>query len=1137
MNEQTIEMQIHAKAQEALQSLNKLTSQLTGVEKKIDGVKTTIDKVSTTKAKNEMNNLNNSIEKASKSMEKFKSLFTFVGAKRLTKTALGWINEGIDYTEQLNLFNVVFDNVEKNGKTMYSNLGKEAIRYQNKLNEAFGTNKTQTLYMQGIYQSMGETVNIPEKYASIMSETSTKLTYDLASLFNKQETATAEAIRAGIFAGQTKPLRAYGIDVTQMSMQPILDSLGITDRTVKEMSQAEKEILRYLATLQQARNAMGDLANTIESPSNQLKVFRQQLVESKVAMSSLFIGGLANILPYANAFLMVVKEVSKAIADMFGIELKDYNTGIASQEGIYDGIEESADNASKAVKELKRQTFGWDEIHNINEDKDNGSGTGISGGIDQRLLDAIKGYDNGMDKVRMKASQIRDDIMKWLGFTKEIDPLTGEVSFKYQGIKKTLSNMWDSFKGLSTQGKILVGLGLVTGAVKLWNTGKKLNTTFGNTGLTKVTKSLISPMSSLFNWMKLGVQVNGNLTTGIKDGIQAWREQNILVTNADGSLNKWKATMNGAKVAVQGLITGALGLYTVYESMKNLSTEGANLVNVLGLVTGSLGTIASGVQIGSIFGTTGAVIGGVTGSILALISACQGYQTEVQKSASATKEALKPLDEYNASLKEQFDQIEKNYSQQSLMTGINEALVAELDNIVEANGRVKSGYEERANYIVSQLNSAYGLEIQIIDGVIQKYDEQKQKISEIIAKKKEEIATNLASEKYELAIKTQTEAYNNLAKAEGLHSLAQQEVKEYEEKLREDFEKTNETLLGKKYTFEEYLELMSKSDKNYKELIQSERETQASLYDSQNSYAETQEAILTYEGILTASANNDVEAIEYLTSKVLTNHDKQKTSYLNLAKEAKTSFDTQLKLAKEQGIEITDTVVSQAESRYMQVASILANEVKTVEDITPDYVQAWGFLAENSENTFLTYFKKLPQDVQTQVVDQMYDKGYNISQNLQNGISSINPTILINADTSSAEYRINGLMDRIREKNNTLLGILGINVKKDGGIYSNGSWKDIPQYANGGVPSHGSMFVAGEHGAEIVGHINGKTEVLNQSQIANAIYNAVASAMSQYSGQASEIDVHVHTDEGTVIDRIEQRTKQTGQFPFTIPSY
>ena len=46
------------------------------------------------------------------------------------------------------------------------------------------------------------------------------------------------------------------------SLQPILDSLGI-DKQVKEMSQAEKEILRYLATMKQAQIAMGDLANTI----------------------------------------------------------------------------------------------------------------------------------------------------------------------------------------------------------------------------------------------------------------------------------------------------------------------------------------------------------------------------------------------------------------------------------------------------------------------------------------------------------------------------------------------------------------------------------------------------------------------------------------------------------------------------------------------------------------------------------------------------------------------------------------------------------------------------------------------------------------------------------------------------------
>ena len=226
--------------------------------------------------------------------------------------------------------------------------------------------------------------------------------------------------------------------------------------------------------MKQAKIAMGDFANNLESPSNQMKIFKQQLVETKVALTSLFIGTFANIMPYANAFLMTIKEISKAIATMFGIELKDYNTGIASQEGIYDGIEDSANGASKAVKELRRQTLGFDEIHNINENKDNNSGTSVNGGIDQRLLDAIKGYDNGMDKVRMKATEIRDKWMEILGFTKNTNEETGEVYFTYGGVSKTLEGVFNWFKKLNTQGKIFGGLGIAIGITKVFNIGQKL---------------------------------------------------------------------------------------------------------------------------------------------------------------------------------------------------------------------------------------------------------------------------------------------------------------------------------------------------------------------------------------------------------------------------------------------------------------------------------------------------------------------------------------------------------------------------------------------------------------------------------------------------------------------------------------
>ena len=918
---------------------------------------------------------------------------------------------------------------------------------------------------------------------------------------------------------QTKPLRSYGIDVTQQTLQPILESLGIDDRTVKQMTQAEKEILRYIATLKQGQIAMGDLANTIESPSNQLKVFRQQLVETKVAISSLFMGTFAYVLPYFNAFLMVIKEISKAIADMFGIELRDYNSGIASNEDAYAGIADSADSATESVKELKRQTLGFDQINNINENKDSGNdGSNLVGGIDQRLLDAIEGYDNGMESVRMKATQIRDSIMEWLGFTKEIDPLTGEVSFKYEGIDKTLSNFWNWFKKLNTQGKIFVGLGIVAVVSKLFSGVKKLTSVLGSSGLFKAVKNLLSPMSDLVQNISLFTTAAGargltginKLTEGVKRGTQAWKD-NLT------AMDRVKTMLVGAT----GLVIG-FGL--VGDAMENVSNEGWSLGNSLQTVVGGLSSIAGGALIGSAFGTWGSIIGGAVGAVGTLISALQGYETEIDK-----------INEYNTTLMTQFDEIETKYNEMEFSTDVHQALFDELDALVESNGKVKEGYEERAQFIITTLNNAYGLEIEMIDGVIQQYSKQKQAIQEVINKKKTEIATNMAVEKYELALKEQTNAYNNLTKAQKDYNDAQKEVETFEKRLKKAWEESSEARKKQYNSYEAFVKAMTEDDYKYQKAIKNEQEMKKALDESQKSYDATQEAIMIYNGIITASAQDNSEQVEYYTNVLLNSHDKQNRSYKESMEEAKASYESQLRIAKDKGQEITDTIIQQAETRYREQASILANEIKHVEEITPDYVEAWGILAENSENTFLTYFKKLPEDVQQEVVNQMYSKGYSISNELQKGINQINPTIKVTADTSSAEKKIIAFFNNNEKTFQEWFGGKGSSRAK-GGAYYAGSWHDVAQYANGGAPSHGTAFVAGERGPEIVGHINGRTEVLNQSQLASVMYSAVVAGMSQFGGQTNEIDVHVHTDEGTVIDRVNQKIKQTGTFPFIMPT-
>lgn len=82
-------------------------------------------------------------------------------------------------------------------------------------------------------------------------------------------------------------------------------------------------------------------------------------------------------------------------------------------------------------------------------------------------------------------------------------------------------------------------------------------------------------------------------------------------------------------------------------------------------------------------------------------------------------------------------------------------------------------------------------------------------------------------------------------------------------------------------------------------------------------------------------------------------------------------------------------------------------------------------------------------------------------------------------------------------KLHTGIGIRG-GLATGGIVHSGGRiYRPIPQYANGTNNAHGTMFVAGESGAEVVGHINGATEVLNRFQLGKIMHVSILEGMSQ----------------------------------------
>lgn len=116
-----------------------------------------------------------------------------------------------------------------------------------------------------------------------------------------------------------------------------------------------------------------------------------------------------------------------------------------------------------------------------------------------------------------------------------------------------------------------------------------------------------------------------------------------------------------------------------------------------------------------------------------------------------------------------------------------------------------------------------------------------------------------------------------------------------------------------------------------------------------------------------------------------------------------------------------------------------------------------------------------------------------------------------------------------------------ISLEASGGAFFGGKWHDIAQFATGGVPSHGSLYIAGEAGSELVGHIGGRTEVLNQSQIASTI--AAATQMSNASQNnillqllngveqlvEGQGDVRAYIPAGEVVSGLQRNNRRDGR--------
>lgn len=290
-----------------------------------------------------------------------------------------------------------------------------------------GMNPNTVMNYQAMFAQVSESIGVAEESALNFSNALTMLGTDWASLRNTTFEQSFEKF-ASALAGQSRAVRAFGIDITNATLQEYAYKYGLST-AVSEMNQATKAQLRLLAMLDQSKVAFGDLANTMNSPSNQLRMLQQNFANLARTIGNLFLPIVEKVLPYINGLVMALQRLFAWIGSLLGIEFKSINSSMGGadngMENFVSDTEDAGDalkEADKAAKKLKNTVLGFDELNQLNDnsdssgskDGDDKSGTGGSPILDEAIAKALEEYQKAWDEAfaRMdnKAQEVADRI-------------------------------------------------------------------------------------------------------------------------------------------------------------------------------------------------------------------------------------------------------------------------------------------------------------------------------------------------------------------------------------------------------------------------------------------------------------------------------------------------------------------------------------------------------------------------------------------------------------------------------------------------------------------------------------------------------------------------------------------------------
>lgn len=499
-----------------------------------------------------------------------KQLTQLLAAGAIAKGLAESVKQSISFVENLNLFIVAMgDSLE---------MGQKFVQ---QMSEVYGMDPSNLYQTAGYFYQLTDAIGMTDEASATMSLSLTKMSNDLASLFNMDVATVTENLASGM-QGMTRAVRKYGMDIRNTTLQQTALNYGIEGQ-VETMSEANRMALRYLTMIDQANNAinqfdgttgdvsttMGDFARNIETPANQLRIFKEQITQLGRSIGNFFLPILAKILPYINGIIMALRTLLNFFSSLLGFSTSFGGEFSGAAESAADSVSSIGGAASDAATEMKKLTAPFDELNILSEDASAASGGigGFAGDIlDPALAEALKNSQLQIENIKMRANEIRDSILELLGL--ELDA-EGNAVAVVGGFVDRIVKAWQAQDytqvGSTIAAFLNQGLYWAIGNVTWENLGPGIQQT-----VNQIT-GLYNGFMATFDWSALGTVIGNGINIAIYTGLDFinkidWSLSGLAMANG---LNSVVATIDWAALA-QMISQGLIGIITsVYTFLEN----------------------------------------------------------------------------------------------------------------------------------------------------------------------------------------------------------------------------------------------------------------------------------------------------------------------------------------------------------------------------------------------------------------------------------------------------------------------------------------------------------------------------------------------------------------------------------------